>query len=867
MGDSEDQYGVRGNQPLEQVLIKASLGTKHSDQDIRDISESLSRSGQKQWSKVPRIYVVLRSINQLHAIDTFLDNGISDVWFPFTQRTLPATFGSQTARNEFLEAQKNVLSEILDFEGATKHYHFPRGSDVPLIKLSELGRGHFGFVDRVRSEVSFREYARKLIPRGPNFRKNKVVLKDFENELGNLKKLSHIHTVQLKASYTDPQFVGIIMWPVADCNLKEYLEGPFESSLLRTFFGCLAVAVRFLHESCVRHKDIKPQNVLVYKGRVLLADFGISLDWSETGHSTTSGPTTKTARYCAPEVANYASRNSSSDIWSLGCFQNYATLGTLEMEVEATLRVWNEDDKHLLSEYDGQWEPVHLTHGEWYSRIPESVRIEDEQLRVSRHPSVRPREQRMNTNTEQFNEQESILDDLDLTNGLIPGLFYSGARYFLIRSDDARAIEDALARGAWSCNARVRNKLTRVMNAAPSLPILMFLFLRKKQSKRALSPSFGESTNGLFGFGVLKAVLDESLLASTRTKESLQINWLVKAFIPTTQFGHIRANNDPRAVDSNSTLNIVSYQDGTELSQYIATELLSLFKSSSSSLFPEPSRDWVTHDGKCTVLTNPHLSTVIDVTLHSSFSLESGGGDYALDISPDGKYVVGGCCVVEVFEIDTGARRWKFDEEALAGDEMHGASFSPDAKHLAVGGEKGKIHILDLDSGQLAGTLRGHEQPIFSLEYTRNGSYIVSGSEDKTVRVWDVSTLCQHAVFQLDGECVTISVSPELRVFAGTLHGKIASLGDITNLSTDIPPVLVEAHYDSTFSVHCLPNGTDIVTGSRDRSVKLWSYGAMGGSSGVDSMYSATREFLGHEVNASIPTKEFRQFRQRLGRW
>ncbi|KAF2793816.1 kinase-like protein, partial [Melanomma pulvis-pyrius CBS 109.77] len=290
-----------------------------SDQDIRDISESLSRSGQIRWSKVPRIYVVLCSINQLQAIDTFIDNEISDTWFPFTLRTLPEAFGDQTARRDFLGVQKQVLSEILDFEGGSKHYHFSQSSDVPLVKISELGRGMFGFVDRVRSEVSFREYARKLIPRGPNFRKNRAVLKDFEKELSNLRKLSHNHIVQLKGSYTDPQFVGIIMSPVADCNLKEYLEGSIEPSLLRTFFGCLAVAIRFLHENCVRHKDIKPQNLLVHKGRVLLADFGISLDWSEMGHSTTSGPTTKTARYCAPEVFNYASRNSSSDVWSLGC--------------------------------------------------------------------------------------------------------------------------------------------------------------------------------------------------------------------------------------------------------------------------------------------------------------------------------------------------------------------------------------------------------------------------------------------------------------------------------------------------------------------------------------------------------------------
>jgi serine/threonine protein kinase len=109
------------------------------------------------------------------------------------------------------------------------------------------------------------------------------------------------------------------MSPVADCNLKEYLWGNFESSLVRAFFGCLAVAVRFLHENLVRHKDIKPQNVLVYKGTILLTDFGISRDWTKADRETTTGQTPMTPKYCAPEVADWCPRNSSSDIWSLGC--------------------------------------------------------------------------------------------------------------------------------------------------------------------------------------------------------------------------------------------------------------------------------------------------------------------------------------------------------------------------------------------------------------------------------------------------------------------------------------------------------------------------------------------------------------------
>jgi serine/threonine protein kinase len=113
------------------------------------------------------------------------------------------------------------------------------------------------------------------------------------------------------------------MSPVADCNLFEYYTQASTSSdklsLLRSFFGCLAHGLRYLHDVKIRHRDIKPQNILVQAERVLLTDFGISLDWEHLSRSTTTADSGKTWPYAAPEVAFNQNRNSASDIWSLGC--------------------------------------------------------------------------------------------------------------------------------------------------------------------------------------------------------------------------------------------------------------------------------------------------------------------------------------------------------------------------------------------------------------------------------------------------------------------------------------------------------------------------------------------------------------------
>ena len=113
------------------------------------------------------------------------------------------------------------------------------------------------------------------------------------------------------------------MSPVADCNLHTFytkvIEHPEISATLRSFFGCLSSAIHYLHSTKIRHRDIKPENILVKGQNIYLADFGISLDWENLSKSTTVNDSGKTPAYCAPEVANHEKRNSSSDIWSLGC--------------------------------------------------------------------------------------------------------------------------------------------------------------------------------------------------------------------------------------------------------------------------------------------------------------------------------------------------------------------------------------------------------------------------------------------------------------------------------------------------------------------------------------------------------------------
>ncbi|KAF2194810.1 kinase-like protein, partial [Zopfia rhizophila CBS 207.26] len=117
---------------------------------------------------------------------------------------------------------------------------------------------------------------------------------------------------------SDSRYLAIVVSPVAECNLRilSFLRQSSKDrlSLLRSFYRYLATALAYLHYCQMRHKDVKP-----HKSNVLLTHFGISWDFSELSRSTTSGEIVKTPRYCAPEVGAGGPRNTSSDVWSLGC--------------------------------------------------------------------------------------------------------------------------------------------------------------------------------------------------------------------------------------------------------------------------------------------------------------------------------------------------------------------------------------------------------------------------------------------------------------------------------------------------------------------------------------------------------------------
>jgi WD40 repeat protein len=84
----------------------------------------------------------------------------------------------------------------------------------------------------------------------------------------------------------------------------------------------------------------------------------------------------------------------------------------------------------------------------------------------------------------------------------------------------------------------------------------------------------------------------------------------------------------------------------------------------------------------------------------------------------------------------------------------------PAGKHLAFATLEQSIGLWDFASQQLIDEFLGHDAPVTALAYSPDGKVLASGSEDRTLRIWNEGGE-EIAQIELDSQITSLTFSAD----------------------------------------------------------------------------------------------------------
>jgi WD40 repeat protein len=177
-------------------------------------------------------------------------------------------------------------------------------------------------------------------------------------------------------------------------------------------------------------------------------------------------------------------------------------------------------------------------------------------------------------------------------------------------------------------------------------------------------------------------------------------------------------------------------------------------------------------------------------------------GVYSIQIIENQLFTLGGEGVLT---------RWSLTENRaieslhLSAKSLRCMAVSPTKNEIAIGGSDGNIYFINKQLELIHILKKAHENSVFTLKYTPDGKYLITGGRDAHLKIW-------HFTEGGDSFPNSNNVSPITHHPSLIIH----YLSPITDVS---------AHWFTINSIAFHPHNSSIfATASRDKTIKIWSF-------------------------------------------
>ncbi|KAF5370260.1 hypothetical protein D9757_012015 [Collybiopsis confluens] len=169
---------------------------------------------------------------------------------------------------------------------------------------------------------------------------------------------------------------------------------------------------------------------------------------------------------------------------------------------------------------------------------------------------------------------------------------------------------------------------------------------------------------------------------------------------------------------------------------------------------------------------------------------------------------------------------WPALEVSLSGHrrEVTSVAFSPDGTRIVSGSGDNSVRIWNAENGTAVGKpLQGHTDWVSSVAFSPDGTRIVSGSGDNSARIWnaDSGTAVGKPLQGHTNWVSSVAFSPDgARIVSGSVDNSVRLWNADSGTAVGKP---LKGHTELVSSVGFSPDGTRIVSGSGDNSVRIWN--------------------------------------------